>query len=54
MALIPLALRGISYRPARASSVLLRNVLAYGVGGVLLPFPGIKLIDLLLVALGLT
>jgi K+-transporting ATPase ATPase B chain len=48
VALIPLALRGIAHRPAPAPSVLLRNVLVYGVGGVVLPFPGIKLIDLVL------
>ena len=46
VALIPLALRGIAYRPAPASSILGRNVLIYGLGGVVLPFPGIKLIDL--------
>jgi K+-transporting ATPase ATPase B chain len=51
--LIPLALRGVRYRPAPAGTVLLRNVLLYGVGGLLVPFAGIKLIDLLLVALGL-
>ena len=53
VALIPLALRGISYRPAPAGSVLARNLLVYGVGGVLLPFPCIKLIDLVLAGLGL-
>ena len=52
VALIPLALRGIAYRPAPAARVLRRNLLHYGVGGVLLPFPSIKAIDLLLVALG--
>ncbi|MCC6528342.1 MAG: potassium-transporting ATPase subunit KdpB [Polyangiaceae bacterium] len=50
IALIPLALRGIKYRPAPASQLLRRNLLVYGLGGVILPFPGIKLIDLLLTA----
>jgi K+-transporting ATPase ATPase B chain len=53
IALIPLALRGIAYRPIGATSLLRRNLLVYGVGGVLLPFAGIKIIDLLLVAAGL-
>ena len=53
VALIPLALRGIAYRPAPARAILLRHVLLYGVGGVVLPFPGIKLIDLALAALHL-
>jgi K+-transporting ATPase ATPase B chain len=53
VALIPLALRGIRYRPMGAAAVLRRNVLLYGVGGVIIPFVGIKLIDLLLVATGL-
>lgn len=52
VALIPLALRGIAYRPAPASELLRRNILVYGVGGVLLPFPGIKLIDVVLAAAG--
>ncbi|MGY1754803.1 potassium-transporting ATPase subunit KdpB [Blastococcus sp. SYSU D01042] len=47
VALVPLALRGVRYRPASASAVLRRNLLVYGLGGVLLPFVGIKLIDLL-------
>jgi K+-transporting ATPase ATPase B chain len=51
--LIPLALRGISYRPLGAAAVLRRNLLIYGVGGVVLPFVGIKAIDLALVAIGL-
>jgi K+-transporting ATPase ATPase B chain len=46
VALVPLALRGVRYRPASASAMLRRNLLVYGVGGVLLPFVGIKLIDL--------
>jgi K+-transporting ATPase ATPase B chain len=45
--LIPLALRGVKFRPASAASILRRNLLIYGVGGVICPFPGIKLIDLL-------
>lgn len=49
-ALIPLALRGARFRPASATSLLRRNMLVYGAGGVLLPFAGIKLIDLLLAA----
>ena len=47
VALIPLALRGVRYRPASASSLLRRNLLVYGVGGFLLPFVGIKAIDLI-------
>ncbi|MCK6066323.1 MULTISPECIES: potassium-transporting ATPase subunit KdpB [Microbacterium] len=46
IALIPLALRGVAYRAAGASSILSRNLLVYGIGGVLVPFLGIKLIDL--------
>ena len=53
VALIPLALRGVRYRPAAASVILRRNLLIYGVGGLILPFIGIKLIDVLLVALRL-
>ncbi|MBW9092495.1 potassium-transporting ATPase subunit KdpB [Microbacterium jejuense] len=44
--LIPLALRGVKYRPASASQILSRNLLVYGLGGVIAPFIGIKLIDL--------
>jgi K+-transporting ATPase ATPase B chain len=47
-ALIPLALRGVRFRPATATALLRRNMLVYGLGGVLLPFAAIKLIDLLL------
>ncbi|MEQ4573920.1 MAG: potassium-transporting ATPase subunit KdpB [Gammaproteobacteria bacterium] len=50
-ALIPLALRGVRFRPAGATALLRRNMLVYGVGGVLLPFAGIKLIDMALAAL---
>jgi K+-transporting ATPase ATPase B chain len=53
-ALIPLALKGVKYRPVGAGAVLRRNMLIYGVGGVLLPFIGIKAIDMLLVAANLT
>ena len=49
IALIPLALRGVSYRPAAAAAILRRNLLIYGVGGVIVPFIGIKIIDVLLV-----
>jgi potassium-transporting ATPase ATP-binding subunit len=52
--LIPLALRGVCYRPVSVNSLLRRNLLIYGVGGVIAPFIGIKLIDLLLSVLGLT
>ena len=48
--LIPLALKGVKYRPAPAAELLRRNVLIYGVGGLIVPFVGIKLIDLLLSA----
>jgi len=50
--LIPLALRGVKFRPMGAAAVLRRNLLIYGIGGVIAPFIGIKLIDLFLVALG--
>jgi K+-transporting ATPase ATPase B chain len=53
VALIPLALRGVTYRPASAGVILRRNLLIYGVGGLIVPFAGIKLIDILLNALGL-
>jgi potassium-transporting ATPase ATP-binding subunit len=51
--LIPLALRGIAYRPAPARLILRRNLLMYGLGGVVLPFPFIKLIDVALTAIHL-
>ena len=51
-ALIPLALAGVRFRPASATTLLRRNMLVYGVGGVLLPFVAIKLIDMALAALG--
>jgi K+-transporting ATPase ATPase B chain len=53
VALIPLALRGVRYRPAAAGIVLRRNLLQFGVGGLLVPFVGIKLLDVALVALHL-
>jgi len=52
IALIPLALRGIQYRPANAADLLKRHLLIYGLGGVALPFIGIKLIDLIIFYLG--
>ncbi len=54
IALIPLALRGVAYRPRGANAVLRENVLIYGVGGIIIPFIGIKVIDLILVGLHLT
>jgi K+-transporting ATPase ATPase B chain len=53
VALIPLALRGSRYRPAPSGEMLRRNLATYGLGGVVLPFPFIKLIDFLLVSMGL-
>jgi K+-transporting ATPase ATPase B chain len=50
-ALIPLALRGVSFKPSSASALLRRNLLVYGVGGVILPFVGIKAIDLIIAAI---
>ena len=51
--LIPLALKGVSYKPLSAAAMLRRNLWIYGLGGLLVPFIGIKLIDLVLTALGL-
>ena len=51
--LIPLALRGVRYKPARAQTLLARNLFIYGLGGLLVPFVGIKAIDVLLSAMGL-
>ncbi|MBK6033308.1 potassium-transporting ATPase subunit B, partial [Streptomyces sp. SID7982] len=48
IALIPLALRGVRYRPASAEDLLRRNLAVYGLGGLVLPFVGIKLIDLVI------
>ncbi len=53
VALIPLALRGVSYKAVSAEALLKRNLLIYGVGGVIVPFVGIKLIDLILTGVGL-
>ncbi|KAG0189046.1 hypothetical protein DFQ28_003992 [Apophysomyces sp. BC1034] len=50
--LIPLALQGVKYRPLGAASLLRRNLMIYGLGGILLPFPCIKLIDMAITALG--
>src|SRR5512136_1501659 len=52
IALIPLALRGVPYRPLGAARILRDNLLIYGVGGIIAPFIGIKLIDMVLAALG--
>lgn len=51
--LIPLALKGVKYRPLSAAALLRRNLLIYGFGGIIVPFVGIKLIDVIIVALGL-
>jgi K+-transporting ATPase ATPase B chain len=51
--LIPLALRGVSYRPMSAAAMLRRNLLVYGLGGLIVPFIGIKMIDLMITALHL-
>jgi K+-transporting ATPase ATPase B chain len=53
VALIPLALRGVGFRPAPASVLLRRNLLVYGLGGMLLPFLGIKVIDVIVTSVGL-
>jgi K+-transporting ATPase ATPase B chain len=53
VALIPLALRGVAYRPVGAASILRRNLMVYGVGGIIIPFVGIKLIDMAVNAIGL-
>ena len=53
IALIPLALRGVKYRPMGAAALLRRNLWIYGVGGILVPFAGIKLIDLLITRVGM-
>ncbi|HEY7649278.1 MAG TPA: potassium-transporting ATPase subunit KdpB [Methylomirabilota bacterium] len=53
VALIPLALKGVRYRSLGAAAVLRRHLWVYGVGGIIIPFPGIKIIDMILVALGL-
>jgi K+-transporting ATPase ATPase B chain len=48
-----LALRGVRYRPISAAALLQRNLLVYGLGGIIIPFAGIKLIDMLIVAMRL-
>jgi K+-transporting ATPase ATPase B chain len=53
MFLIPLALKGVKYRAVGASLLLRRNLLIYGLGGIVLPFVGIKLIDMILTFLNL-
>jgi hypothetical protein len=52
-ALIPIAIKGVKYRPLGANAILRNNLLVYGAGGILMPFAGIKLIDMLLSATGL-
>jgi K+-transporting ATPase ATPase B chain len=52
IALIPLALRGVAYRPMGAAAILRRNLLVYGLGGIVVPFVGIKLIDIIVNAIG--
>ncbi|MFT9427827.1 MAG: potassium-transporting ATPase subunit KdpB [Sporolactobacillus sp.] len=52
-ALIPLAMRGVKYRPIGATALLLRNLVIYGAGGIIVPFVGIKLIDIVITALGI-
>ncbi|TXB95156.1 potassium-transporting ATPase subunit B, partial [Mycobacterium tuberculosis] len=54
VALIPLALRGVRFRAESASAMLRRNLLIYGLGGLVVPFIGIKLVDLVIVALGVS
>ncbi|MCU1364995.1 MAG: Potassium-transporting ATPase chain [Ilumatobacteraceae bacterium] len=53
IALVPLALRGVKFRADSAGAVLKRNLLIYGAGGIIVPFIGIKLIDIIVTALGL-
>jgi potassium-transporting ATPase ATP-binding subunit len=53
IALIPLALHGVKFRPLGAAKILARNLLIYGLGGIILPFVGIKLIDMLITTIGL-
>jgi K+-transporting ATPase ATPase B chain len=53
VALIPLALRGVRYRPIGAAALLRRNLLLWGVGGIIAPFVGIKLIDIIITAVHL-
>jgi K+-transporting ATPase ATPase B chain len=53
IALIPLALKGVAYRPVGAAALLRRNLTIYGLGGIIVPFAGIKIIDVLIAALHL-
>jgi K+-transporting ATPase ATPase B chain len=53
IALIPLSLRGVTYKPTGAASILRRNLMIYGIGGIIAPFIGIKLIDLIVTTIGL-
>jgi len=53
IALIPLALKGVKYRPLSAAALLRRNLLIYGLGGIIAPFIGIKIIDVIIHAIGL-
>ena len=53
IALIPLALRGVRYRPTSAAHLLRRNLLIYGLGGIIVPFIGIKIIDVIITGLRL-
>ncbi len=53
VALIPLALRGVKYRPLGAAALLRRNLWIYGIGGIIIPFAGIKLIDMLITRVGM-
>jgi K+-transporting ATPase ATPase B chain len=53
VALIPLALRGVKYRPMGAAALLRRNLWIYGVGGIVVPFVGIKLIDMVITHVGM-
>ena len=53
IALVPLALRGVKYRPIGAGPLLRRNLLIYGAGGIVVPFIGIKIIDVIITALRL-
>ena len=53
IALIPLALKGVRFRPLGAAEILVRNLVIYGLGGILLPFIGLKLIDIIITTIGL-
>ncbi|GGL54855.1 potassium-transporting ATPase subunit KdpB [Sporolactobacillus putidus] len=52
--LIPLAMKGVKYRPVSATTLLVKNLLIYGIGGIIVPFLGIKIIDLIITGLGLS